>query len=56
MKTLWECQAFHWTASLTFTTLMLDFFQALLVEQINDSITALENTLKMWIVNNDHHP
>jgi hypothetical protein len=35
---------------------MLDFFQALLLEQINDSITNLEKHLEMYIVSSDYHP
>jgi hypothetical protein len=35
---------------------MLDLFQALLLAQINESITTSEKNLEMWIVSNDHHP
>jgi hypothetical protein len=35
---------------------MLDLFQALLLEQINHSITTPEKTLEIYIVSNDHHP
>ena len=33
---------------------MLDLSQALLLEQINESITTLEKNLEMQIVSNDH--
>jgi hypothetical protein len=41
--------------SIAGTPQQLDLFQALLVEQINDSITTLEKNLEMEIVNNDYH-
>jgi hypothetical protein len=46
-KALRGLPAPHWAVSLTFTVLMLDLFQALLLEQINDSITTLEKHLEM---------
>jgi hypothetical protein len=36
--------------------LTLDLLQALLLEQISDSITTLEKNLEMQIVSSDHHP
>jgi hypothetical protein len=36
MKTLRGLPVPHWKVSSAFTILMLDFFQALLLEQIND--------------------
>jgi hypothetical protein len=35
---------------------MLDLFQALLLGQINDSITTLGKDLEIQIISNDHHP
>jgi hypothetical protein len=46
MKTLRGLQVPHWAASPALTILMLDLFQALLLEQINDSITTLEKNLE----------
>jgi hypothetical protein len=42
MKTLRGLPAPNWAASLAFTVIVLDLFQSLLLEQINDSITTLE--------------
>ena len=47
MKTLRGLPVPHWAVSLALTVLMLDLFQALLLEQINDSITTLEKDLEM---------
>lgn len=46
MKTLGRLPVSHWTVSLALTIMMLDHFQALPLEQINDSIT----TLGKWAV------
>jgi hypothetical protein len=35
---------------------MLDLFQALLLEQINDSVIIQEKNLEVQVVNNDYHP
>lgn len=37
----------YWTVSLAFTVVMLEFFQALLLVQINDTVTTLEKKLEM---------
>ena len=36
------------------TLTILDLWQALLLEQINDSITTLGKRLEMWIVSNEN--
>ena len=46
----------HWAVSLELTVTVLDLFQALLLEQTNDSITTPGKNLEMWIVSYDHHP
>jgi hypothetical protein len=45
MKTLKGLLAPHWIVLVAFTTLVLDLFWALPLEQINDSITSLEKNL-----------
>jgi hypothetical protein len=40
--------------SLALTIIVLELFQALLLEQINDSITTLGKRLEMWIVSNEN--
>jgi hypothetical protein len=47
MKTLRELYMPPRTVPLTFTPTMLDPYQVLLLEQINDSITTLEKNLEM---------
>ena len=44
----------HWAVSLALTVLMLGLFQALLLEQINDSLTTLDKNLETQIVSSDH--
>jgi hypothetical protein len=45
MKTLRGLLAPHWAVSLALIVIILDPFQALLLEQINDPITTLEKNL-----------
>ena len=54
MKTLRGLPAPHWAVSLALTIIMLDFLQALLLEQINDSVATLERSLETETVSNDH--
>jgi hypothetical protein len=56
MKILRELPVPHWAVSLALTILMLDLFQTLLLEQINDSITTLEKNLETQSVSSDNHP
>ena len=46
MKTLRGLPAPPWAVSLALTIIMLDLFQALLLEQINDSIATLGKNLR----------
>ena len=55
MKTLRGFSVPHWAASLALI-IMLDPFQALLLEQVNNSITTLQRNLEKQIVNGDYHP
>lgn len=54
MKTLRGLPAPHWAVSLALTVQMFGLFQALLLEQINDSITTLGKNLEMQIVSSYH--
>jgi hypothetical protein len=56
MKTLRGLPGRHWTESLALTILMLDLFQALLLEQINDSVSILGRNSEMQIVSSHPHP
>ena len=57
MKTLRGLQVPHWEVSLTLIIIIIfDLSQALLLEQIKDSIITLEKNLEMPIVSSDHHP
>jgi hypothetical protein len=56
MKTRRGLPALHEAVSLALAIIMLDLFQALLLGQINDSITTLEKNLEMEIVSCDHYP
>jgi hypothetical protein len=47
MKTLRGLPVPHWTVSLILTIITLDLFQALLQEQIKDSITTLGKNSEM---------
>jgi len=53
MNTLRWLPVPHWTVSLALTVIMFFLFQALLLEQINDSLTNLGKNLEIWIVSND---
>lgn len=53
MNTLRRLPVPHWTGSLALTIIMLGFFQALLLEQVNDSLTNLGKNLDIWIVSDD---
>jgi hypothetical protein len=46
MKTLRGLPVPHWAVSLALTVIMLDLFQALLLEQIKDLITTLRKNLR----------
>lgn len=56
MKTIRGLPAPHGAVSLALTIIMLDLFQALLLEQINDSSTTHGKNLEIQIVSNDHRP
>jgi hypothetical protein len=57
MKPLRRLPAPHWTVFLALKIIMLDLFQALLLEQINDSaVITLGKDLEKWIGSNDHCP
>lgn len=48
-------QSPHWVLSLSFTIVVLDLFQASLLEQINDLSIILGKNLETHIVKNDCH-
>lgn len=50
MKTLKGFLGPHWAVSLVLTIILINFFQALLLRQINDSTTTLRKNLDMWLV------
>jgi hypothetical protein len=47
LKTLRGVLAPHWAGSLSLTIIVLDLFQALLLEQINDSFSTLGKNLEI---------
>lgn len=48
MKTLRGFPDPQWAVSLAFIIIVLDLFQALLLEQINDSISTLRKNFEMF--------
>ena len=56
VKNLRGLPVLDWAIFQTLTITMIDLFQTLLLEQINDPITTLGKNLEMQIFHNDHHP